>query len=84
MKKLMLSLTLLAAISLGATMNAQDTKTKKEPAKTEACCKKDAKSDKKGGCCTAKTAEAKDKRSCCSAKAGKKTAEVKTTDKKAN
>ncbi len=82
MKKLMLSLTLLAAISLGATMNAQDVMAKKEPVKTEASSKKDAKSEK-SGCCATKTADNKTKKSCCSAKSSdKKTADATTTTEK--
>ncbi|WP_080903604.1 hypothetical protein [Parabacteroides sp. Marseille-P3160] len=80
MKKLLLSFTLLAAISFGATINAQDVKAKKEPAKTESCCKKEAKSEKTG-CSTTKTAENKTKKSCCSAKASDKKVADATTKK---
>ncbi|MDR2918940.1 MAG: hypothetical protein LBV72_06215 [Tannerella sp.] len=74
MKKVFLSLAVIAAMSLGA-VHAQDTKTKKEASKTEqlapveedkakeGCCK----DKKEEGCCKDKKEECKEKKSsCCS------------------
>lgn len=82
MKKVMLSLAMFAAISLSASLNAQDVKTKTDKAKTESCCKKDAKAEK-SGCSTKKTADNDSaKKGCCSVDkaSDKKTADAKTSD----
>jgi len=76
MKKVILGMALVAAMSLSVSVSAQDTK-KKECTKTEAsCCKKEAKEcDKKKEC--TKDAE---KKGCCSA--DKKECTKKAGDKK--
>ena len=60
MKKMILSAAIVAAMALGVSVNAQDTKEKKECTKTEQkCCKKEGKKDKacdkkKDECCSKK------------------------------
>jgi hypothetical protein len=79
MKKIILSVTFVAAMGLFAGVNAQDTKTgKKGGAKTEQCCKKDAKPGDKKPC--GKSVEAK---SCDNKKTEGGCCEVKKAGKKA-
>ena len=85
MKKVILGLALVFAVSFSASVSANEGKAKKKVAKTETCCKKDAKAcdkaakacdkdakacDKKAKACDKKGAE---KKSCCAKDAaGKK------------
>ena len=61
MKKMILSAAIVAAMALGVSVNAQDTKEKKECTKTEGkeACKKDKACDKKKDECCSKKKEAK-------------------------
>jgi hypothetical protein len=82
MKKLILSVAFVFAMSVSLSAVAQDKKpAKKEAVKTEQCCKKDAKSADKKECCQkdAKTAE---KKECCKKDADKKATCTKGADKK--
>lgn len=76
MKKVVLGMAFVVAMSLSVGVNAQDTKTKKEAAKTETCCKKEAATcDKKSeGCCAKadkKCCENADKKECAKKDAAK-------------
>lgn len=78
MKKLILGVALMAAMSFSVSVSAQDAKTKKECPKTETCCKKEKKAcdqKKDGKCC--KSQEKK----CCS-EGAKKECPKKAADKK--
>jgi hypothetical protein len=80
MKKLILSVAVVFVMSSFCAF-AQDAKpVKKESAKTEQCCKKDAKADDQKECCkkTAKT----DQKVCCQKDVKKKTASTADADKK--
>jgi len=77
MKKVILGMALIVAMSISVGVNAKDNKTKKECSKTEQCDKKDAKAcDKKSEC--TKDAEKKcckegaEKKKCPKASKGKK------------
>ncbi|MDR0835386.1 MAG: hypothetical protein LBN11_02245 [Tannerella sp.] len=79
MKKMILSVAVVFAMS-SLSAFAQDTKpAKKEAAKTEQCCKKDA-ADKKE--CCKKDAAATEKKACCQKEEGKKKEAPKAKDKK--
>jgi hypothetical protein len=62
MKKVFLGIACMIAMSLSVSVGAQDTKTKKEPAKTATCCKESAKT---AACCKETKAGDKKKESCC-------------------
>ncbi|MDR2775863.1 MAG: hypothetical protein LBC19_14225 [Tannerella sp.] len=62
MKKVILGVIFMAAMSLAVNVNAKDGKTKKESPKTEQCCKTEAKA----------TAEKKEAKECCKKEAEKK------------
>jgi hypothetical protein len=80
MRKLILSVAVVFAMSSFCVF-AQDTKpAKKEGAKTEQGCKKDAKAEDKKECCT-KDAKA-DSKTCCQKDAKKDTSKKAVADKK--
>ena len=74
MKKVILGLALVFAVSFSASVDAKDNKAKKESTKTEASCSKDAKAcDKKDAKACDKAAKACDKDAkACDKKAEKK------------
>jgi hypothetical protein len=81
MRKLILSIAVAFAMS-SFSVFAQDAKpVKKEGAKTEQCCKKDAKDAKEAKACCKKEAKA-DGKACCKEEAKKKIAAKTTGDKK--
>ncbi|MDR0699445.1 MAG: hypothetical protein LBG28_09570 [Tannerella sp.] len=87
MKKVILGVIFMAAMSLAVNVNAKDGKTKQESPKTEQCCKKEAKATgekKEAKECCKKEAENKNcqqtkdvKKKSCSAKSAKATADKK-------
>ena len=74
MKKVILGMAFVAMMSFGITINAQDSKTKKEAPKTEtkkneaSCCSASANASAKSCCSQQTTATAAGTKSCCSQK----------------